>query len=148
MTSKGNKGLVVLVTIIVVFGFAFLFLSPKYGPQVEIPFLSRGSTNDQQKSDSINSEADQVAQEQVQKRSDAINAAISDLSSSQNVNSDEISVKDVSFEEFSDSSLGCSSEGETYEQVVTPGFKVLLSVGSTEYDYRISEDSQIIKVCN
>lgn len=147
MTSKGNKGLVVLLTIIIVFGFAFLFLTPKYGPQVEIPFLNRGSSSDVPNDSSVN-DIDQIAQEQVQKRSNAIDAAINDLTSAESMRDADVKVSDVSYKEFADTSLGCSIEGESYAQVVTPGYEVVLNVGDTSFDYRVSEDLQIIKVCN
>lgn len=148
MTSKGNKGLVVLLTVIIVFGFAFLFLSPKYGPQAEFPFLNRGQNTDQDTEQTDVSEVDQIAQEELQKRSNAIDAAINDLSTSQNVSSEDVQVVSVTAQEFGDTSLGCSVEGESYSQVVTPGFSITLKSAETTYDYRVSSDLAIIKVCN
>lgn len=148
MTSKGNKGLVVLLTIIIVFGFAFLFLSPKYGPQAEFPFLNRSSDTQQDIEQTDVSDVDKIAQEELQKRSAAIDTAINDLASSQNIDQEDIQVVSVTAQEFGDTSLGCSVEGESYSQVVTPGFAITLQVGDTSYEYRVSSDLAIIKVCN
>src|SRR5260370_42682892 len=41
-----------------------------------------------------------------------------------------------SLEKFSDASLGCPQPGQTYAQVKTPGYRILIAVNGTVYDYR------------
>ncbi|NTU82248.1 MAG: hypothetical protein HGA45_23195 [Chloroflexales bacterium] len=41
--------------------------------------------------------------------------------------------------EWPDSSLGCPQPGQSYLQVITPGYRVLLQSGDTVYDYRAAE---------
>lgn len=41
--------------------------------------------------------------------------------------------------EWPDGSLGCPQPGQSYLQVITPGYKVLLELAGKRYDYRASE---------
>lgn len=59
----------------------------------------------------------------------------------------EVELVSVSAEEFSDSSLGCPEEGRMYAQVITPGFRVLVSAGGDEYDYRTAQDDDGFRHC-
>lgn len=47
----------------------------------------------------------------------------------------EITVKSVEFTEWSDASLGNPQPGEAYAQVITPGFKIVLTAGGEDYEY-------------
>ncbi|MFN8482654.1 MAG: hypothetical protein U0768_06375 [Anaerolineae bacterium] len=42
-----------------------------------------------------------------------------------------------------DASLGCPQPGVMYMQVETPGYRVVLSAGGQEYDYRATADGQV-----
>ncbi|MFN8471805.1 MAG: hypothetical protein U0822_06390 [Anaerolineae bacterium] len=42
-----------------------------------------------------------------------------------------------------DASLGCPQPGVMYMQIVTPGYRVVLSAGGREYDYRATSDGQV-----
>lgn len=50
--------------------------------------------------------------------------------------------------EFGDTSLGCPQEGETYEQVITPGYVIVLSYDGTTYDYRAAGDGSQLLLCS
>ena len=50
-------------------------------------------------------------------------------------------------EEWGDTSLGCPVAGESYAQVVTPGYTVVLSFEGTEYTYHVSTDGLIAVIC-
>lgn len=45
--------------------------------------------------------------------------------------------------EWRDSSLGCAQEGEAYLQVITPGYRIVLSVGSILYEYHTDAQRMI-----
>lgn len=45
-----------------------------------------------------------------------------------------------------DGSLGCPVPGEMYVQVETPGYRIVLDVAGTEYDYRAS-DAGFVRLC-
>lgn len=50
--------------------------------------------------------------------------------------------------QFNDASLGCAEPGQNYAQVVTPGYKFLLTYAGTTYDFRVSEDGETVKLCD
>jgi hypothetical protein len=50
----------------------------------------------------------------------------------------DVSIIEIEFRDFSDSSLGCPQPGMMYTQVITPGYRVILEAGGIEYDYRLS----------
>jgi hypothetical protein len=49
---------------------------------------------------------------------------------------------------YSDTSLGCAKPDVSYTQVVTRGFKFILNYQGTVYDYRVSEDGNIVILCS
>jgi len=48
---------------------------------------------------------------------------------------------------YPDTSLGCPREGAAYAQVVTTGYKFLLTYRNRTYDYRVSVDSRTVILC-
>jgi hypothetical protein len=50
-------------------------------------------------------------------------------------------------QEFPDASLGCAQEGQSYAQVITPGYQVLLTFQGVIYDYRVAQDASNIVLC-
>lgn len=50
-------------------------------------------------------------------------------------------------EEFSDAGLGCPQPGNTYAQVITPGYIFTLTYQGTIYDYRVSLDGTQVILC-
>jgi hypothetical protein len=63
----------------------------------------------------------------------AIEIAFADLE--QRLPGTEIAYISTEYTEWSDSSLGNPREGESYAQVITPGFKIVLEAGGTQYEY-------------
>ena len=61
-----------------------------------------------------------------------------------NITLEQVGVVKVTEESFSDTSLGCAKEDMVYLQVITPGYKVLLKVDGTTYDYRLDQAEQIV----
>ena len=61
-----------------------------------------------------------------------------------NITPEQVGVVKVTEESFSDTSLGCAKEDMVYLQVITPGYKVLLKVDGTTYDYRLDQAEQIV----
>jgi len=49
-----------------------------------------------------------------------------------------IDVKSVEAAEWRDASLGCPEEGKMYAQVITHGFRIILSAGGKDYEYHSS----------
>lgn len=49
---------------------------------------------------------------------------------------------------FPDTSLGCPQEGMMYAQVVTPGYRFALNIQGVVYDYRVSNDGNIVMLCS
>ncbi len=49
--------------------------------------------------------------------------------------------------QWSDTSLDCPTEGETYSQVVTPGFRFEMTVNGVSYELHTSLDAKIVRFC-
>ena len=77
-------------------------------------------------------------EEMVGEQEQAVEAAIEALVDKTGVGDDEIELVSVEAVQFRDSSLGCPQKGMMYLQVITPGYRVLLSLEGQTYDYRIS----------
>jgi hypothetical protein len=65
-------------------------------------------------------------------------AARADLASVAGVTEDRIEVIETGYVEWSDSSLGCPKAGQSYLQVITPGYLIRLRAGGKEYEYHTS----------
>lgn len=73
-----------------------------------------------------------------------VERAKKDLSLRTGINGSEILVVDVQAVVFSDSSLGTSKPGESYSQVLTPGYVVVLSINNVIYQYHLDESMLIL----
>jgi formylglycine-generating enzyme required for sulfatase activity/regulator of RNase E activity RraB len=51
----------------------------------------------------------------------------------------------MEFQEFPDAALGCAQPGEMAAAVVTPGYKVVLSVGGAQYELHTNVDGTIVR---
>lgn len=73
--------------------------------------------------------------------------AIGDLlNTNQGIMPSMIRVVSLEKQDFSDGSLGCPEEGMVYTQAIVSGYRVLLAVGDTEYDYRLDEEDTV-RIC-
>ncbi len=79
-----------------------------------------------------------------------INLALANLSGVVNKNLTLNDLQNWSFEQvqFPDSSLGCPQPGAIYTQVVTLGYRFLLTYNNVDYDYRVSADSRFVVLCS
>lgn len=66
------------------------------------------------------------------------------LNSSQGISPPMITVKSFEAKEFPDASLGCAREGQMAAQVITPGYQVVLEAQGKEYDYRLTDENNVI----
>lgn len=67
-----------------------------------------------------------------------------DLGTRLGVALDTITVTRVEPTEWSDSGLGCAAPGEMALQVITPGYRVLLSSGGKEYPYHTDSSRNVV----
>jgi hypothetical protein len=63
------------------------------------------------------------------------NLARQDLAQRLNTAADRITVASVAPVDWPDTSLGCPQPGQSYAQVITPGYQIELQVGGREYTY-------------
>ena len=64
-----------------------------------------------------------------------VDLAKAELAQRQGIPQDSIQVIEVSPVDWPDTSLGCPQPGMVYAQVITPGYRILLSDGQREYQY-------------
>lgn len=83
----------------------------------------------------------ELTAEQIQIADIAVGAL---LNSSEGITPPMITVKSFSVEEFSDASLGCPQPDQMYAQVITPGYQVVLEAQGQEYDYRLTDQDNVI----
>jgi hypothetical protein len=74
-------------------------------------------------------------------KEEAVTAARKDLARRLGAEADEITAT-VTDAEFPDMALGAGTRGEMSGQMITPGWRILLKVGSKSYEYRANK-SQI-----
>jgi hypothetical protein len=65
--------------------------------------------------------------------------ARADLAARENVSADEVEVVRVEAVDWPDASLGCPEPGMMYAQVITPGWRIVLRVGSREAIYHTDQ---------
>lgn len=73
-----------------------------------------------------------------------VEQARDDLSQRLDVPQDEISLHSVEAVEWRDSSLGCPQPGMSYLQVITPGYRIILSASGQNYEYHTGLRSVIL----
>jgi hypothetical protein len=66
------------------------------------------------------------------------------LNSSEGITPPMITVKSFEAKEFADASLGCPNPDKMYAQVITPGYQVILEAQGKTYDYRLTDEKNII----
>jgi hypothetical protein len=45
--------------------------------------------------------------------------------------------------DWQDTSLGCAERGKTYDQIISPGYRIILAVGETRYEYHTDQQRKI-----
>ncbi len=71
----------------------------------------------------------------------AVDAAVAEFAASAGVDTSEVQVVAVEPVTWPDSSLGCPQPGQSYLQVITPGFKVTLEAGEERAVYHTNDGS-------
>ena len=65
----------------------------------------------------------------------ALTAATADLAERTGLAASEVRLVSMEAVDWNDTSLGCPQEGYMYAQVITPGFRMILSVQGQQYEY-------------
>lgn len=78
----------------------------------------------------------------------AFQGLVSDAADRAGVPVGEVEVVSIESQDFNDASLGCPEAGKLYAQVITPGFRVVVSADGDEYDYRVGQDSLEFTRCH
>ncbi|HRN70958.1 MAG TPA: hypothetical protein PLS49_07305 [Candidatus Woesebacteria bacterium] len=137
--KKENIFLVLgIVTIIGFFALAFYYM--RLPPEPEQTALTP-TPSIQMDPDNFNPNYGNLTEDQIQIADMAIGKL---LNSVEGITPAMVIVKDVSAQDFNDASLGCPKPEEMYAQVITPGYQVLLEVQGTEYDYRLTDQDNVI----
>jgi LysM repeat protein len=81
---------------------------------------------------------------------DQIEAVFADMSQRlrEEVNFETIAGFQWAARDFGDTSLGCPDPNQVYTQVVTPGYQFFITYAGETYDYRVSEDTSIVILCD
>ncbi len=75
-------------------------------------------------------------------------AAVAYLADQLEVPAEEVEVLSVESYEWPDASLGCPEPGKSYAQVITPGYRVILSARGEEYEVRTDKEGKLIALCD
>ncbi len=67
-----------------------------------------------------------------------------DLARRAGLAAENIAVKEVQRVTWPDASLGCPRKGGLYAQVLTPGYRLLLSDGTTDFEYHTDDCSRVV----
>ena len=78
----------------------------------------------------------------------AARAAVADLARQRSVDASRIQVVGVESVEWSDSSLGCPEPGRAYAQVITPGFRIRLTLDGQPVVYHADRANRVILCAN
>jgi hypothetical protein len=73
-----------------------------------------------------------------------IEQAKQDLAQRLTIPTSQITLVEATAVEWSDSSLGCPQPGMEYLQVITPGYRILLEAGGTQYEYHSNRDAYVV----
>ncbi len=73
-----------------------------------------------------------------------VNLAKADLAQRKGIDKDEIVVVAVDAVDWPDTSLGCPEPGMMYAQVITPGYKILLSYAGEIYQYHSDKVDRVV----
>lgn len=75
----------------------------------------------------------------------SVELAKADLASKINANLSQISISKMDKTDWPDASLGCPKEGNMYAQVVTSGYKVILTYNQVQYEYHTDLNDQFVQ---
>ncbi len=73
-----------------------------------------------------------------------VELAKADLADRTGIDKEQITVVSVKAVDWPDASLGCPEPGMFYAQVITPGYKVVLSHDGERYEYHTDRSSRVV----
>ena len=73
-----------------------------------------------------------------------VNLAKGDLARRLGVGVEEVTLVSAEAVEWPDASLGNPQQGMVYAQVITPGYKIILSAGGQEYEYHSDQERVVL----
>ncbi|MBI2849307.1 MAG: hypothetical protein HYX88_04175 [Chloroflexi bacterium] len=74
----------------------------------------------------------------------AVELAKKDLASKKNISDSGIAVVTVEEKDWADTSLGLPKPGTMYAQVITPGYRIILSHGGESYEYHSDRGQRVV----
>ena len=74
----------------------------------------------------------------------AVERAREDLADRKGIDEEQITVVSVEAANWPDTSLGCPEPGMMYAQVITPGYRILLSYGGKTYEYHSDRGDRVV----
>ena len=74
----------------------------------------------------------------------AVEQAKIDLAQRNGIAKEKIVLIRVDDVDWPDTSLGCPEPDKVYAQVITPGYKILLSNGQEEYEYHSDKENNVV----
>ena len=75
---------------------------------------------------------------------EVVERAKEDLAKHKGIDKEKIVVVEVDPVDWSDTSLGCPEPGMMYAQVITPGYKILLSYAGETYEYHSDKGNYVV----
>ena len=76
--------------------------------------------------------------------SEVLARAKKDFAKRRGISDEKILLKHAEAVTWPDSSLGCPLPGRMYAQVVTPGYRLVLSDGTTDYEYHADNHRRVV----
>jgi hypothetical protein len=74
----------------------------------------------------------------------AVERAKEDLANRKGIDKGQIAVVEVKAVDWPDTSLGCPKPGMMYAQVITPGYRILLSYDGQIYSYHSDQHGRVV----
>ena len=111
------------------------------GPMVDLVSIQVGGTNEVRRATTQQDmDASLAACPPVDGANEIVELAKADLAQRLNLRADQIEVQGLEPTEFPDASLGVPEPGQSYAQVITPGYVIELTVAGQAYRYHASEE--------
>lgn len=130
-----------VLTIIVFFGLSIYSMRLPEEPEQTVADQTQQVISPPADPNNFNPNYGELTEEQVQIADIAIGAL---LNNSEGITPPMISVLSFEAQDFPDSSLGCPQPEQMYTQVITPGYQVVLEAQGQVYDYRITDQDNVI----
>ncbi len=73
-----------------------------------------------------------------------VKLAKEDLANRKGIDKDKIVVVEIEQVDWPDASLGCPEPGKMYAQVITPGYRILLSYKKEKYKYHSDKENRVV----